>query len=34
MMNMRDTITQAMKQALKEKNQPALGTIRLIIAAL
>ena len=31
---MRDTIAQAMKQALKDKNQPALGTIRLIVAAL
>ena len=31
---MRDTIAQAMKQALKDKNQPALGTIRLIAAAL
>ncbi len=34
MTDMRDTIAQAMKQALKDKNQPALGTIRLIAAAL
>ncbi len=34
MTDMRDTITQAMKKALKDKNQPALGTIRLITAAL
>jgi len=34
MTDMRDTIAQAMKQALKDKNQPALGTIRLISAAL
>ena len=34
MTDMRDTIAQAMKQALKDKNQLALGTIRLIAAAL
>jgi uncharacterized protein YqeY len=34
MTDMRDTIAQAMKKALKDKNQPALGTIRLISAAL
>ena len=34
MTDIRDTIAQAMKQALKDKNQPALGTIRLISAAL
>ena len=34
MTDMRDTITQAMKKALKDKNQSALGTIRLITAAL
>ena len=34
MTDMRDTIAQAMKQALKDKNQSALGTIRLISAAL
>ena len=34
MTDMRDTIAQAMKQALKDKNQSALGTIRLIAAAL
>ena len=33
-MDIRDTIAQAMKQALKDKNQSALGTIRLISAAL
>ena len=31
---MRDTIAQAMKQALKDKDQVALATIRLISAAL
>lgn len=31
---MRDTITQAMKTALKSKEQAALSTIRLILAAL
>ena len=31
---MRDRIAQAMKQALKDKNQVALATIRLISAAL
>lgn len=31
---MRDTIAQAMKQALKDKDQKALATIRLISAAL
>lgn len=31
---MRDRITDAMKQALKAKDQVALGTIRLIMAAL
>ena len=34
MTNMRDSIAQAMKQALKDENQSALGTIRLIAAAL
>jgi len=34
MMTMRDTLAQAMKQALKDKNQVALATIRLITAAL
>ena len=34
MTDIRDTIAQAMKQALKDKNQSALGTIRLILAAL
>ena len=34
MMEMRDTLAQAMKQALKDKNQVALATIRLITAAL
>ncbi|MGB1953073.1 MAG: GatB/YqeY domain-containing protein [Candidatus Puniceispirillum sp.] len=31
---MRDRITEAMKQALKAKDQAALGTMRLIMAAL
>ena len=31
---MRDRIAQAMKQALKDKDQVALATIRLISAAL
>ena len=31
---MRETITAAMKQALKDKDQTALSTIRLIMAAL
>ncbi len=31
---MRDNIAQAMKEALKSKDQPALSTIRLISAAL
>ena len=34
MKTMRDTIAQAMKQALKDKDPVALGTIRLITAAL
>jgi len=34
MMTIRDTLAQAMKQALKDKNQVALATIRLITAAL
>ncbi len=34
MTDMRDSIAQAMIRALKDKNQPALGTIRLISAAL
>ena len=34
MTDMRDTIAQAMKQALKDKNQSGSGTIRLISAAL
>ena len=34
MTDIRDTIAQAMKRALKDKNQSALGTIRLILAAL
>ena len=31
---MRETITAAMKQALKDKDQTALSTMRLIMAAL
>jgi uncharacterized protein YqeY len=31
---MRENIAVAMKQALKDKDQPALGTMRLIMAAL
>ena len=34
MTDIRDNIAQAMKRALKDKNQSALGTIRLILAAL
>ena len=34
MTDMRDTIAQAMKQAMKDKDQVALATIRLISAAL
>jgi len=34
MEGMRDNIAQAMKEALKSKDQPALSTIRLISAAL